>query len=209
MTRANVFRTIDENKLVGVIRGASATKAIELANHLVKNGVKIIEITFTTPKAYDAIATLSEKYLSTEVLIGAGTVLDAQTARIAILNGAEFIVTPSVCLDVVKICNRYSTAVIPGIQTPTDLISVLEYGIDFVKLFPSNIMTLKSLRGPFPNVKFMATGGISKDNLRDWLDAGVNAVGAGSELCMPDADIGLWLSIIAKQREKDNAGMTR
>ncbi|MDR0751636.1 MAG: bifunctional 4-hydroxy-2-oxoglutarate aldolase/2-dehydro-3-deoxy-phosphogluconate aldolase [Christensenellaceae bacterium] len=198
MTRFEVYKKLDKHKLVGVIRAKSASAAFEIVDNLVRSGVKIIEITFTTPGADKIINYLSEKYFGSDILIGAGTVIDAETARIAILNGAKFIVTPGVCLDTIKLCNRYSITIIPGIQTPTELLSVLEYGISFVKLFPSNIQTLKALRGPFENVKFMATGGITKYNLTEWLDAGVDAIGSGSELTKEDADVKFWTSTIAR-----------
>jgi 2-dehydro-3-deoxyphosphogluconate aldolase/(4S)-4-hydroxy-2-oxoglutarate aldolase len=128
------------------------------------------------------------------VIIGAGTVLDAETARAAILSGAEFIVSPAACVDVVRLCNRYSVAAIPGVATATELLSVLEYGADFVKLFPANTEVLRALKAPFPNVSFMVTGGVDADNLADFFKAGASAVGAGSNLTKKDADIKKWLS---------------
>jgi 2-dehydro-3-deoxyphosphogluconate aldolase/(4S)-4-hydroxy-2-oxoglutarate aldolase len=131
-----------------------------------------------------------------EVIIGAGTVLDAETARAAILAGAEFIVSPAACVEVVRLCNRYSVAAIPGVATATELLSVLEYGADFVKLFPANIEVLRALKAPFPNVNFMVTGGVDSDNLTDFLKAGASAVGAGSNLTKKNADIKKWIEQI-------------
>ncbi|MDR2046436.1 MAG: bifunctional 2-keto-4-hydroxyglutarate aldolase/2-keto-3-deoxy-6-phosphogluconate aldolase [Clostridiales bacterium] len=138
------------------------------------------------------------------VIVGAGTVLDAETARAAILAGAEFVVSPAASAEVVKLCNRYSAAVFPGIATATELLSVLEYGADFVKLFPADIAVLKALRAPFPNVKFMVTGGVSLRNLDDWFAAGASACGAGSNLTA-SSDAEKWIKKITAAGIKKRA----
>jgi 2-dehydro-3-deoxyphosphogluconate aldolase/(4S)-4-hydroxy-2-oxoglutarate aldolase len=179
--RDKIYGFIRENKLAAVLRGG-ADEAGAAAARLVEGGVKILEVTFTVKGAERLLNELSERYKPLGVTVGAGTVLDSETARIAILNGAEFIVTPAAAVGVIKACNRYSAAVIPGIATATELLSVLEYGADFVKLFPADLKVLKALKGPFPNVSFMTTGGVDLNNLSEWFKAGAAAVGAGGSL---------------------------
>jgi Entner-Doudoroff aldolase len=169
-------------------------RILEAENELIANQDVVISAERKDVKAENAVAVGAERKApeADNVIIGAGTVLDAETARVAILAGAEFVVSPSACVEVVKLCNRYSVAAIPGITTATELLSVLEYGADFVKLFPANIEVLKALKGPFPNVGFMVTGGVDEDNLADFLKAGASAVGAGSNLTKKNADIKKW-----------------
>ena len=187
------YGLIEKNRLAAVIRGGF-DEAVETAARLVGAGIKLLEVTFTVPRADEVIKELSLRYGTDDgISVGAGTVLDAETARIAILSGAEFIVSPGLSIDVIKTFNRYSAAVIPGIATATELMSALEYGADFVKLFPANREVLKALKGPFPNVQFMATGGITEDNLKDWFSSGASAVGAGSNLTAKGANIKKWL----------------
>ncbi|MDR3293851.1 MAG: bifunctional 4-hydroxy-2-oxoglutarate aldolase/2-dehydro-3-deoxy-phosphogluconate aldolase [Clostridiales bacterium] len=197
MKKQEVFQAIERYKLVAVIRGKSAAEALAAAERLVSGGVKLLELTFTVPDAQDILKTLCERYRGTEILVGAGTVLDAETARIAILFGAQFVVSPAPCTAVIGLCNRYSVPVIPGIATAGELLSVLEYGADFVKLFPGDLNLLKALKGPFPNVRFMVTGGVDENNLIDWFKAGAAAVGAGSNLTAPNADIKKWVNKVA------------
>ena len=153
---------------------------------MIAGGVTGIELTFTVPHADKALDELSEKYGDREdVLIGAGTVLDPATARLAIIAGAKFIVSPSFNADVAKICNLYSIPYTPGCFTPTEIQTALEAGVDLVKVFPGSVAgpaMVKALHGPFPQLAIMPTGGVSLDNLETWFDAGVTLVGAGSNL---------------------------
>ena len=171
---------------VAVVRGDDADEAVKTVDAVIAGGVTGIELTFTVPHADKALDELSEKYGDREdVLIGAGTVLDPATARLAIIAGARFIVSPSYNADVAKICNLYSIPYTPGCFTPTEIQTALEAGVDLVKVFPGSVAgpaMVKALHGPFPQLAIMPTGGVSLDNLETWFDAGVTLVGAGSNL---------------------------
>lgn len=171
---------------VAVVRGDDADEAVKTVDAVIAGGVTGIELTFTVPHADKALDELSEKYGDREdVLIGAGTVLDPATARLAIIAGAKFIVSPSFNADVAKICNLYSIPYTPGCFTPTEIQTALEAGVDLVKVFPGSVAgpaMVKALHGPFPQLAIMPTGGASLDNLETWFDAGVTLVGAGSNL---------------------------
>ncbi|MCT3153069.1 bifunctional 4-hydroxy-2-oxoglutarate aldolase/2-dehydro-3-deoxy-phosphogluconate aldolase [Lacticaseibacillus rhamnosus] len=171
---------------VAVVRGDDADEAVKTVDAVIAGGVTGIELTFTVPHADKALDELSEKYGDREdVLIGAGTVLDPATARLAIIAGAKFIVSPSFNADVAKTCNLYSIPYTPGCFTPTEIQTALEAGVDLVKVFPGSVAgpaMVKALHGPFPQLAIMPTGGVSLDNLETWFDAGVTLVGAGSNL---------------------------
>ena len=171
---------------VAVVRGDDADEAVKTVDAVIAGGVTGIELTFTVPHADKALDELSEKYGDREdVLLGAGTVLDPATARLAIIAGAKFIVSPSFYADVAKICNLYSIPYTPGCFTPTEIQTALEAGVDLVKVFPGSVAgpaMVKALHGPFPQLAIMPTGGVSLDNLETWFDAGVTLVGAGSNL---------------------------
>lgn len=171
---------------VAVVRGDDADEAVKTVDAVIAGGVTGIELTFTVPHADKALDELSEKYGDREdVLIGAGTVLDPATARLAIIAGAKFIVSPSFNADVAKICNLYSIPYTPGCFTPTEIQTALEAGVDLVKVFPGSVAgpaMVKALHGPFPQLAIMPTGGVSLDNLETWFAAGVTLVGAGSNL---------------------------
>lgn len=152
----------------------------------IKGGVTAIELAFTTPRAHEVIEALSKKYADNpDVLIGAGTVLDAITARVAILDGAQFIVSPALDVETIKLCNRYRVAVMPGTTTLNGVITALEYGADVVKIFPGEILGMKAIKaihGPLPQAPLMPTGGVNVENAGDWIKAGCVAVGAGGAL---------------------------
>ncbi|MCI8421338.1 MAG: bifunctional 2-keto-4-hydroxyglutarate aldolase/2-keto-3-deoxy-6-phosphogluconate aldolase [Clostridia bacterium] len=185
MQKYNVYKAVKEQGVVVVIRGNDLQEAIKTVEACYKGGIKIIEVTFTVPRADELIKTLVEKYAGSDMLVGAGTVLDAQTARIAMLAGAKFIVSPSLNIDTIKTCNRYGVPVMSGVMTPTEAQTAMEYGVDILKLFPGDIAKpagLKALKGPFPHANIMPTGGVSQDNVEEWFKAGAYAVGAGSFL---------------------------
>ena len=147
-------------------------------------GVKLIEVTFTVPGADRLIAELCSRY-GDDVIVGAGSVLDPETARAAILAGAKFVFSPALNLDTIKLCNRYAVAVVPGVFSPTEAVAALEAGVNLVKLFPGDVAGpkgLKALKGPLPQLDIMPTGGVNLDNIADWFKAGAYAVGAGSFL---------------------------
>lgn len=181
MKKLDVYTKLYSEGVVAVVRGDSAEDAVKTATACYNGGIKFIEITFTAPNADEAIKTLTKA--KTDMIVGAGSVLDSETARIAILAGAEFIVSPSFNQDTVRLCNRYGVPVMCGILTPTELVSAMECGVDIVKLFPGDIATtsgLKALKGPFPQANIMPTGGVNLDNVEEWFKAGAYAIGAGS-----------------------------
>ncbi|MCL2629990.1 MAG: bifunctional 2-keto-4-hydroxyglutarate aldolase/2-keto-3-deoxy-6-phosphogluconate aldolase [Firmicutes bacterium] len=199
MDKFSIINGIISAKLVAVIRGESKESALQTATNCIAGGIKVIEVTFTVPFADEIIKELSLKLKGTGVLLGAGTVLDAETARIAILSGAEFIVSPCLNAETAKLCNRYSVPYIPGIYTASEAQTALECGVDILKLFPGNMEILKSLKPVFPKAKFMVTGGVDKENTADWLNAGASAVGAGAKLTALSAEeIKKWVAIAKK-----------
>jgi 2-dehydro-3-deoxyphosphogluconate aldolase/(4S)-4-hydroxy-2-oxoglutarate aldolase len=185
MKRIDVIRKISEWGIVAVIRATSKEEGVKIVEAVKMGGIKAIEITMTVPGALDIIKELSEIYINEDVLIGAGTVLDPETARACILAGAKYIVSPSLNVDTVKLCNRYRIAIMPGIMTVKESIEALELGVEILKVFPGNAFgpsIISSLKGPLPQGNFMPTGGVSIDNVKDWIKAGAVAVGTGGDL---------------------------
>lgn len=176
---------IHEVGIVAVVRATSIEQAEKITDACIKGGVAAIELTFTVPHADKLIEAMKEKYNSGEIIIGAGTVLDAATARIAILAGAEYIVSPYFDPETIKCCNRYGIPSMPGIYTPTEAVAAMECGADVLKVFPGDIAGpafIKDMHGPIPNAVMMPSGGVSVDNVKDWIKAGAFACGAGSSL---------------------------
>lgn len=186
MKKLQMIQKITEYGLVAVIRATSKEEGIKIVDAVKKGGIKALEITMTVPGAVDIIKELSEIYKDDEdILIGAGTVLDPETARACILAGAKFIVSPNLNADTVKLCNRYRIAVMPGIMTVKEAIEALELGADIIKVFPGNAYgpsIISSFKGPLPQGNFMPTGGVSLENVKDWVKAGAVAVGTGGDL---------------------------
>ena len=186
MKRLEMIRKISEAGLVAVIRATSKEEGIKIVDAVKKGGIRAIEITMTVPGAVEIIKELSEIYKDDEdMLIGAGTVLDPETARACILAGAKYIVSPSLNVETVKLCNRYRIAVMPGIMTVKEAIEALELGVEIIKVFPGNAFgpsIISSFKGPLPQGNFMPTGGVSLDNVKDWIKAGAVAVGTGGDL---------------------------
>ncbi len=176
---------IQESGIVAVVRAESLEQAEKITDACIKGGVAAIELTFTVPHADRLIQAMREKYNSGEIIIGAGTVLDAATARIAILAGAEYVVSPHFDEEIIRMCNRYGIPSMAGIFTPTEAVKAMECGADVLKVFPGDVAGakfIKSLRGPLPQAVMMPTGGVDVDNVKDWIKAGAVAVGAGSSL---------------------------
>lgn len=186
MDKLQVIETVKKIGVVAVIRGNTPDEAVQISEACIAGGVTAIEVAFTTPRAHEAILTLSEKYKdNAQVVIGAGTVLDAETARMAILNGAAFVVSPAFDEATIKLCNRYRVACMPGTTTIQGVIQALELGADIVKVFPGEVMGskfIKAVKGPLPQAQMMPTGGVSIDNVAEWFKAGAVAVGAGGAL---------------------------
>jgi 2-dehydro-3-deoxyphosphogluconate aldolase/(4S)-4-hydroxy-2-oxoglutarate aldolase len=157
---------------------------VDVCQAIARGGVKPIEVTMTVPGAIDAIKEFKSA-VSEQVLVGAGTVLDPETARACILAGAEFIVCPTLNLEVIKVCRRYSKVVVPGTFTPTEILTAWEAGADIVKVFPATAggpKYLKDIMGPLPQVKLLPTGGVTLENTPDFIKAGAVAVAAGTSL---------------------------
>lgn len=185
MNRAEIVAKLSEGGLVAVVRADSPEQALKISEACIEGGVVGIEITFTVDGAVDIIKELAKKVDPNKALIGAGTVLDAETARAAILAGAKFVVSPCLCKDVCEICNRYQIPVMPGAMTVKEVKECLEAGADIVKVFPGELFgpkIIKAFHGPLPQARMMPTGGVSVDNVADWIKAGAVAVGAGGSL---------------------------
>lgn len=185
MKRQEVLKRITDAGVVAVVRGDSKEEALKIVEAVAKGGIKIMELTMTVPNPVDVIKEVAEKYKGTDIVVGAGTVLDSETARACILAGAEFIVSPSLDIDTLKLCNRYKIAVMPGVMTVKDAITAMEYGVDVVKVFPANLYgpsVIKSFKGPLPQGDFMPTGGVTVANIHEWVEAGAVAVGTGGDL---------------------------
>ena len=174
---------------MAIIRAESPDKLVDVAEALVAGGVEVIEVTFTVPRVTQVLEKVAEK-LGSRILLGAGTVLDAETARVAILSGAEFIVSPGVNLDVIELCRRYSKLVMPGALTPTEVVTAWQAGADIVKIFPSELTGakyIKALKAPLPQIRMMPTGGVNLDTAEEFLKAGACALGIGGSLVEPKA----------------------
>ncbi|WP_425617984.1 bifunctional 4-hydroxy-2-oxoglutarate aldolase/2-dehydro-3-deoxy-phosphogluconate aldolase [Anatilimnocola sp. NA78] len=173
--------------IVAVIRAESGEKLVDVAEALLAGGVEVMEVTFTVPKAVQVLERVADK-LGDRVLLGAGTVLDPETCRAAFLAGAQFIVSPTVNVQVIEMCKRYSKLVMPGAFTPTEVVTAWQAGADIVKIFPSEITGpkyLKALHGPLPHIRLMPTGGVNLETAADFLKAGACALGVGSSLVDP------------------------
>jgi len=181
----NTLKRMLDNGVVAVVRAENAEQAIKIAEAVKNGGIESIEITLTVPGAIDVIKELKKAYPNNEVIIGAGTVLDSETARVALLAGAEYIVSPNLNLDVVRLCNRYQKICMPGAMTLKEIIEAMEAGADVIKLFPGNVFgpsMVKAIKGPLPYANIMPTGGVTISNVGDWIKAGCVAVGVGGEL---------------------------
>jgi 2-dehydro-3-deoxyphosphogluconate aldolase/(4S)-4-hydroxy-2-oxoglutarate aldolase len=185
MPNLKVIKRIIDVGLVPVVRATSFEEAIAIVEAIKAGGVSILEITMTVPGALRVIEKVADQY-GDQVLLGAGTVLDAETARAVILAGAEFIVTPSLKVSTIEVCKRYSRVVIPGALTPTEVVTAWESGADFVKIFPCDNVGgakyIKALKGPFPQIDFIPTGGVNLNTAADFIAAGSSALAVGSEL---------------------------
>ena len=188
MTKLEQMQRIEACGIVAIIRANSSNELIEAAAAIQTGGVDVIEITMTTPDALQVIGDVAAR-LGDAVLIGVGSVLDAETARAAMLAGAEFVVSPVTKPDVIEICNRYGKVVIPGAFTPTEILSAWETGADYVKIFPSSgvgFSYIKDIKAPLPQIPLIPTGGINADNAAEFIKAGAAALGVGSALVSSD-----------------------
>ena len=186
MKKMERLTRIEHAGVVAVVREESQKRAIEAARTVIKGGIKGIEVTFSVPQADQVIAQLKEEYQNDSiVVIGAGTVLDAVTARLAILAGAEFIVSPCFDQATAEMCNFYQVPYMPGCMTITEIQQAMKSGADIVKLFPANNFTpqmIKAAKAPLPHVNIMPTGGVNLENIAAWKQAGAIVVGVGGNL---------------------------
>ena len=184
-TKIEILNKILKSGLVAIVRTDSPEKALKIAKACYKGGVAAIEISFTTPGAADVIRELSSAFRPEELIIGAGTVLDPETARIAILAGAQYIISPSLNIETIKLCNRYQVPTMPGAMTMKEIIEAMEAGADIIKIFPGDMVGpdfIKAIKGPLPQVLLMPTGGVSLENVSEWIKNGAVAVGVGGQM---------------------------
>ncbi|MGA2278115.1 MAG: bifunctional 2-keto-4-hydroxyglutarate aldolase/2-keto-3-deoxy-6-phosphogluconate aldolase [Terracidiphilus sp.] len=185
MKKDDVLKRIKEIGLLPVLRASSIDEALALAEAIEAGGVTALEVTMTVPGAIDVIRQLAQRTQG-RILIGAGTVLDPETARACMLAGAEFIVSPSLNVKTIEICRRYGVAVMPGALTPTEVVTAWEAGADVVKVFPCSALGgakyLKALKAPLPQIELIPTGGVSLSTAAEFLAAGAFALGVGGDL---------------------------
>jgi 2-dehydro-3-deoxyphosphogluconate aldolase/(4S)-4-hydroxy-2-oxoglutarate aldolase len=184
MNQSGALNLILETGVVAIMRAKSSDQLLEAAEAVLAGSVKAIEVTMTTPNAIEVIKQATEKFGS-EVSFGVGSVLDPETARAAILAGAQFVVCPTLNVKTIELCKRYSIPVMPGAYTATEILTAWEAGADVVKVFPASIggpSLIKALKGPLPQVRLAAVGGVDLSNTADFFRAGVECVGVGGEL---------------------------
>ena len=184
MSEESALKLILETGVVAIMRAKSSDQLLKAAEAVLSGGVKAIEVTMTTPDALDVIQRATSQF-GKEVLFGVGSVLDPETARAAILAGAQFIVCPTLKVETIEICKRYSIPVMPGAYTPTEILTAWEAGANVVKVFPASVggpAYIKAIKGPLPQVSLAAVGGVNVENTADFFRAGVDVVGVGGEL---------------------------
>lgn len=185
MDKELVLTQICDSGVVAVVRAETGEQAKRIADACLEGGVPAIELTFTVPMAHKVIEELAKEYKNGEMILGAGTVMDSETARIAILSGAQYIVSPYFNADTVRLCNRYRIPCMPGAMTIKEVVEAMESGADIIKVFPGEAFgpkIIKAIKGPIPYAKMMPTGGVDIGNVGEWIKAGAAAVGAGSAL---------------------------
>ena len=184
MDQNTALGMILESGVVAIMRAKNSDQLLDAARAVLAGGVKAIEVTMTTPGALDVIRQAVSKFGS-EVLFGVGSVLDPETARSAMLAGAQFVVCPTLNIKTIEICNRYSVPVMPGAYTPTELLTAWEAGATIVKVFPASAggpAYIKAVKAPLPHIRLAAVGGVDLNNTADFIRAGVDIVGVGGEL---------------------------
>ena len=212
MQKLKWLNKIVDSGLVVVIRADSADQACRIADACAEGGIEAMAVTFTVAGALEAIAQLAKRHGSDGILIGAGTVLDTETARHAILAGAQFIVSPCCSPAIAQMCRRYQLPYLPGAGTSQEVVNALEDGADIVKLFPGEALGpgfVRALRGPLPHAPMMPTGGVSAENAAEWIKAGSVALGVGGNLTK-GAKTGDYQSITKLARQlKENIDAAR
>ena len=201
--KLDILRRITDAGLVAVVRAESGEQARRVADAVLEGGCPAIEMTVTVPRAHRVIEELAAAYKPSELILGAGTVLDPETARVAILSGAQYVVAPSLNAETLRLCHRYQVPVMPGAMTVREVVEAMEAGADVVKLFPGEAFgpaIIKAIKGPLPQAPLMPTGGVDTKNVGDWIRAGAVAVGAGGSLT-GGAKTGDFASITRTARE--------
>src|SRR4029079_13463172 len=189
MSKDSQLRQVLDCGIVAVVRSPDHQQLVEVARALADGGVTVAEITLSVPNALDVLRQVKQA-LGDRLLLGAGTVLDPETARAVLLAGAEYIVAPTLNLDVIKLCQRYDKLVMPGAFTPTEILTAWEAGADIVKVFPADVVGpafFKAIKGPLPQIRVMPTGGVDLGTAATFLKAGACCLGVGSQLVEPAA----------------------
>jgi 2-dehydro-3-deoxyphosphogluconate aldolase/(4S)-4-hydroxy-2-oxoglutarate aldolase len=189
MSKEHHLRHVLDSGIVAVVRSPDSDQLVGVCRALADGGVTVVEITMTVPDALDVVRQV-RKALGDRVLLGAGTILDPETARAALLAGAEYLVAPTVNLEVIRLCRRYDKLVMPGAFTPTEILTAWEAGADIIKVFPADVLGpafFKAVRAPLPQVRLMPTGGVDLHTAHDFLKAGACCLGVGSQLVEPKA----------------------
>ena len=203
MNQANTLMRLSETGVVAVLRAATAEEAVYMAEALIAGGIYGIELTFSTPKVEKAVTVLVERYKECpHVVIGVGTVLDAVSARVAILSGAAFVVSPGFDSETLAMCQLYQVPYIPGCFTMTEIMHATKAGAQLIKLFPGSAVSpnyIKAIKAPLPHVSIMPTGGVNQHNMAEWLSAGAVAVGIGGALSAVSDNDYASLSNLARQ----------
>lgn len=203
LDKETIIKRIEDKGLVAVVRAETAGQAQRITEACLEGGCASIELTFTVPGAHRVIEALAKAYTPDQIMLGAGTVLDSETARIAILSGAQYVVSPCFDADAAKLCNRYRLPYMAGCMTLKEAIIAMEAGCDILKIFPGDLFgpkILKAIHGPIPYAKMMPTGGVDVDNVAAWIKAGAVAVGAGGSLTA-GAKTGDYAKITATARQ--------
>ena len=205
MNKTEILQHIHSIGLVPVLRASSASEAIAIADAILAGGVTVLEVTMTVPGAIHVIEQLADHH-GEKLLIGAGTVLDAETARSCILAGAQFVVSPALDLRTIELCRRYSVPIMPGALTPTEIVTAWQAGADVVKVFPCSALGgakyLKALQGPLPQIQLIPTGGVSLSTVEEFLAAGAFALGVGGDLVDAKAAAEGRTSVITENAQK-------
>jgi 2-dehydro-3-deoxyphosphogluconate aldolase/(4S)-4-hydroxy-2-oxoglutarate aldolase len=189
MNKEMQLRQILDCGLIAVVRSPDSQQLVEVVRALADSGVTVVEITMTVPDALGVLRQVRQA-LGERILLGAGTILDTETARAALLAGAEYLVAPTLNLEVIRLCQRYSKLVMPGALTPTEILTAWEAGADIVKVFPAEVVGpafFKAMRGPLPQIRLMPTGGVDLNTAAEFLRAGACCLGLGSQLVEPRA----------------------
>ena len=185
MQKHKIIKKIVNEGIVAVIRANNSIEARNIIEAVRLGGISSIEVTMTVPNALDLIKEITGHYKGEDVLIGVGSVLDPETARAAILAGAQYVVSPCLNPEVIKLCNRYMVPCMPGAMSVKEVVEAMELGADIIKVFPGEVLKpnfIKAIKGPLPQANLMPTGGVALDNVQDWVKAGAVAIGVGGAL---------------------------